>query len=53
MLRLPTAGLACIALDIDEWSHLRPACGLLHGSSSPRIVSPFLHANRLGGGTMG
>jgi phosphohistidine phosphatase len=53
MLRLPTAGLAYIALDIDDWSHLRPACGLLQWFLTPRVVSPLLHANRLGGGTMG
>jgi phosphohistidine phosphatase len=53
MLRLPTAGLACIALDIDDWSRLRPACGLLQWFLTPRIVAPLLHANPLGRGTMG
>jgi phosphohistidine phosphatase len=46
ILRLPTAGLACIALDIDEWSHLRPACGLLQWFLTPRAVAPLLRANR-------
>lgn len=44
ILRLPTAGLACLALDIEEWSHLLPACGLLHWLLTPRIVSPLLRA---------
>jgi phosphohistidine phosphatase len=46
MLRLPTAGLACVALDIDDWSHIRPACGLLQWFLTPRIVYPLLHAAR-------
>ncbi|MGI8858442.1 MAG: SixA phosphatase family protein [Thermomicrobiales bacterium] len=46
MLRLPTAGLACIALDIDDWSRAGPACGLLQWFLIPRIVSPLLHAAR-------
>jgi phosphohistidine phosphatase len=44
IVRLPTAGLACLSLDIAEWSYLRPACGLLHWLLTPRIVSPLLHA---------
>jgi phosphohistidine phosphatase len=44
IVRLPTAGLACLSLDIEEWPHLRPACGLLHWLLTPRIVSPLLHA---------
>lgn len=46
MLRLPTAGLACIALDIDDWSRVGTACGLLHWFLTSRIVSPLLHAAR-------
>jgi phosphohistidine phosphatase len=52
MLRLPTAGLACIALDIDEWAHMQPACGLLQWFLTPRIVAPLLRADRPGRGTM-
>jgi len=46
MVRLPTAGLACLALDIEQWSHLRPECGLLQWFLTPRIVYPLLHASR-------
>jgi phosphohistidine phosphatase len=53
ILRLPTAGLACIALDIAAWSHLGPACGLLQWFLTPRIVAPLLHTNQRGRGTMG
>jgi phosphohistidine phosphatase len=56
MLRLPTAGLACIALDIDRWSAIHPACGLLHWFLTPRIVVPLLRASHGMGhrrGTMG
>jgi phosphohistidine phosphatase len=52
MLRLPTAGLACIALDFDEWAHMQPACGLLQWFLTPRIVAPLLRADRPGRGTM-
>lgn len=44
MVRLPTAGLAYLSLDIEGWPHLRPACGQLHWLLTPRIVSPLLHA---------
>ena len=46
MVRLPTAGLACLALDIERWSHLRAECGLLQWFLTPRIVYPLLHASR-------
>ena len=46
IVRLPTAGLACLALDITEWSHLRPSCGLLHWLLPPRIVSPLLRTTK-------
>ena len=46
MVRLPTAGLACVALDIEQWSQLRPECGLLQWFLTPRIVYPLLHASR-------
>ncbi len=46
IVRLPTAGLACLALDIEQWSHLRPECGLLQWFLTPRIVYPLLHASR-------
>jgi len=46
MLRLPTAGLACLALDIEHWSQIRPVCGLLQWFLTPRIVYPLLHASR-------
>ncbi len=46
IVRLPTAGLACLALDIEGWSQLLPECGLLHWFLTPRIVSPLLHASR-------
>ncbi|MHB8647784.1 MAG: SixA phosphatase family protein [Thermomicrobiales bacterium] len=44
IVRLPTAGLACLALDIEEWQEIHEACGLLHWLLTPRIVSPLLHA---------
>lgn len=44
ILRLPTAGLACLVLDIAEWSRIHARCGLLHWFLTPRIVSPLLHA---------
>lgn len=46
MVRLPTAGLACVALDIEEWSQLLPESGLLQWFLTPRIVYPLLHASR-------
>ncbi len=46
MVRLPTAALACLALDIEQWSQLRPECGLLQWFLTPRIVYPLLHASR-------
>lgn len=46
IVRLPTAGLACVALDIERWSQLVPGCGLLQWFLTPRIVSPLLHAAR-------
>ncbi len=46
IVRLPTAGLACLALDIAEWSHIHERCGLLLWFLTPRIVSPLLHAPR-------
>ena len=53
IVRLPTAGLACVSLDIEEWPHLLPECGLLHWLLTPRIVSPLLSASRnLGHGTL-
>ncbi|MDQ2785692.1 MAG: histidine phosphatase family protein [Chloroflexota bacterium] len=45
MVRLPTAGLACLALDIAAWSEIRERCGLLYWFLIPRIVSPLLHAS--------
>ncbi len=46
ILRLPTAGLACLALEIEDWSHIYAQCGLLHWFLTPRIVHPLLHAPR-------
>lgn len=46
MVRLPTAGLACLALDIEGWSEIHEQCGLLHWFLTPRIVYPLLHASR-------
>ena len=46
MLRLPTAGLACVALDIERWVLIGPMCGLLQWFLTPRIVHPLLHAAR-------
>ena len=46
IIRLPTAGLVCLALDVEEWSQIVPACGLLQWFLTPRIVSPLLHASR-------
>lgn len=46
MIRLPTAGLACLALHIAAWSEIRDGCGLLQWFLTPRVVSPLLHATR-------
>ncbi len=46
IVRLPTAGLACLALDIEEWSQVRERSGLLQWFLTPRIVGPLLHAAR-------
>jgi len=46
MVRLPTAGLACLALDIAAWSEIHERCGLLHWFLTPRIVYPLLHVSR-------
>jgi phosphohistidine phosphatase len=46
IVRLPTAALACLALGIEEWSHLAPGCALLQWLLTPRIVYPLLHASR-------
>jgi len=46
IVRLPTASLACLALDIEGWLHIHERCGLLHWFLTPRIVSPLLHASR-------
>jgi phosphohistidine phosphatase len=46
MVRLPTAGLACLALDIEDWTLIMPACGLLQWFLTPRIVHSLLHASR-------
>lgn len=46
MIRLPTAGLACLALDVEYWSQIMPQCGLLQWLLTPRIVYPLLHAAR-------
>lgn len=46
MLRLPTAGLVCLALDIEYWSQIMPACGLLQWFLTPRIAYPLLHTSR-------
>lgn len=46
LLRLPTAGLACVALDIEQWSLIRPACGQLQWFLIPRIVNPLLRVSR-------
>ncbi len=45
MIRLPTAGLACLALNIETWPEIHERCGLLHWFLIPRIVSPLLHAS--------
>lgn len=46
IVRLPTAGLACLALDIEYWSQLVPESGLLQWFLTPRIVYPLLHVSR-------
>ncbi len=46
MVRLPTAGLACLALDIKAWSEIHERCGLLRWFLTPRIVYPLLHVSR-------
>lgn len=45
IVRLPTAGLACLTLDIAEWPAIDEACGLLHWLLTPRVVQPLLHAS--------
>ncbi len=46
IVRLPTAALACIALDIDDWPAIHAACGQLEWLLSPRVLRPLLHASR-------
>jgi phosphohistidine phosphatase len=46
VVRLPTAALACLALDIEEWAEVHEACGHLAWLLTPRIVYPLLHAAR-------
>lgn len=43
-IRLPTAGLACLALDIADWREIHAACGTLEWFLTPRIVAPLLGA---------
>lgn len=45
-IRVPTAGLACLALDIKDWQEIHDAYGTLEWFLTPRIVDPLLHAMR-------
>jgi hypothetical protein len=37
-IRLPTAGLARLAFDVDAWSAVRPGGGRLEGIATPRSL---------------
>lgn len=47
VVRLPTAALACLMLDIPVWSAIAPACGSLTWLLTPRIVRPLLQRRRV------
>lgn len=46
VVRLPTAALVCLTLDIEDWHEIHEACGQLEWLLTPRVVSPLLHAAR-------
>lgn len=46
IVRLPTAALARIALDIDDWPAIHAACGQLEWLLTPRVLRPLMHAPR-------
>jgi phosphohistidine phosphatase len=37
-LRLPTAGLACLELDLDDWAAVEPGSAMLRGLVAPAMV---------------
>jgi phosphohistidine phosphatase len=37
-LIMPTAGLVCLELDIDEWASVRPGCGALRWFVNPKLL---------------
>jgi phosphohistidine phosphatase len=45
-VRMPTAALACLTLDIAQWRDVTPGSGTLQWLLTPRIVAPLLGATK-------
>jgi phosphohistidine phosphatase len=41
-VRMPTAALACVTIEIDDWHDVTPGSGILQWLLTPRIVAPLL-----------
>ena len=41
-VRMPTAALACLTIEVDDWHGVMPGCGTLQWLLTPRIVAPLL-----------
>jgi phosphohistidine phosphatase len=45
-IRMPTAALACLTIDTDDWQDMTPGSGTLQWLLTPRIVAPLLSAGQ-------